>query len=190
MFSRPHLLRFTVPILAFAALMSGGVSASMAQGTNLNIELHANENVNATTMGLPIYPNARPYQEAKSDSAVDMGLSFGSFHFRLMATKYITNDSPDQVLDFYRKPLARYGDVLECEHGLAVGSVKVARSGLTCSDSQGHHAHLDATERSHRELRSGTPTLYRIVAIDTSHTDATHFAIVQLEVPKDDSSDQ
>ena len=190
MFSRLHLLRVTVPMLAIATFLCGGASASMAQGTNLNIELHANENVNATSMGLPIYPNARPYKETKSDSAVDMGLSFGSFHFRLMATKYITNDSPDQVLDFYRKPLARYGEVLECEHGMAVGAVKVAQSGLTCSDSLGHRAHIDADERSHRELRSGTPTFYRIVAIDASRTDATHFAIVQLEVPKDDSSDQ
>lgn len=190
MFSRLRLSRSSAPMLALAALISLGASAALAQSTNLNIELHANQNVNAASMGLPSYPNARPYQEAKSDSAVDMGFAWGSFHFRLMATKYVTNDSPDQVLDFYRKPLGRYGEVLECDHGMAVGAVKVARSGLTCSDSHGHHAHIDATERSHRELRSGTPTLYRIVAIDESNTDATHFAIVQLEVPKDDSSDQ
>jgi len=190
MFSPPQLVRISAPLLAIAALLSLGASASLAQSSGLNIELHANENVNAASMGLPSYPNARPYTEAKSDSAVDMGFGWGSFHFRLMATKYITSDSPDQVLDFYRKPLARYGEVLECEYGQAVGAVKVARSGLTCSDSHGHHAHVDATEHSHRELRSGTPTFYRIVAIDKSYTDETHFAIVQLEVPKDDSSDQ
>ena len=100
MSSHLHLLRSTVPMLACAALLSGGASASMAQNTNLNIELHANENVTAATMGLPIYPNAKPYREVKSDSAVDMGLSFGTFHFRLMATKYSTNDSTKQIEAF------------------------------------------------------------------------------------------
>lgn len=189
MFSPIRSIHPIVPaMVATIALFAPARAASQSSG--LNIELHANENVSAHDMGLPAYPGARPFQDAKSDSSVDMGFAFGSFHFRLMASKYVTNDAADRVLDFYRKPLSRYGDVLECEHGLAVGAVKVARSGLTCEDSHDEHAHLNATERSTRELRSGTPTFFRIVAIDSARTDATHFILLLLDVPEDRKADR
>jgi len=37
-------------------------------------------------------------------------------------------------LAFYRKPLSRYGEVLECDQSKPVGSHIVTRDGLTCSD--------------------------------------------------------
>jgi hypothetical protein len=37
-------------------------------------------------------------------------------------------------LAFYRKPISRYGEVLECDHGKPVGSHSVTRNGLTGSD--------------------------------------------------------
>jgi len=170
-----------------AALMVCDGTAAMAQSSG-SIELHANEAVTAASVGLPAYPNARPYKEPKSDSAVDVGFTFGSFHFRLLAAKYITSASPNQVLDFYRKPLSRYGDVLECERGEPVGSLTITRSGLTCSNSNGRHAETHGDSDAH-ELRSGTSRVFRIVAVDDSRTDATHFTLLLLEVPEDRGSD-
>jgi hypothetical protein len=170
-----------------AALMVCDSTAATAQSSG-SIELHANEAVNAASVGLPEYPNARPYRESKSDSAVDVGFTFGSFHFRLLAAKYISSASPSQVLDFYRKPLSRYGDVLECERGESVGSLAVTRSGLTCSNSSGRHAETHGDTNAH-ELRSGTPRLFRIVAVDETRTDATHFTLLLLEIPEDKGSD-
>jgi hypothetical protein len=76
-----------------AALMVCDGTAAMAQSSG-SIELHANESVTAASLGLPEYPNARAYREPKSDSAVDVGFTFGSFHFRLLAAKYISSASP------------------------------------------------------------------------------------------------
>lgn len=184
----PHIfpIRCLGPLVLFAAFTMCGATASMAQSRS--IELHANKNVTAATIGLPDFPNARPYGNSSNDSTADLGFTFGNFHFRLVASKYITSASPSQVLDFYRKPLARYGDVLDCDHGEPVGSIKATRGGLTCSDSQGHHpdAHGDADDS--RQLRSGTPRLFRIVAIDNSQTDSTHFSLLLFEVPKDSGS--
>lgn len=185
MFSRIPPVVSPGAALIFAAFALCGSSAASAQRSDLNLELHANENVNAANMGLPVYPHARPTSDAKNDSAVDLGMSFGSFHFRLMVSKYVTDDSPEQVLSFYRKPLSRYGDVLECEHGEPVGAIRTTRSGLTCADSHDQKSHLHANESSRRELRSGTPALYRIVAIDSSSTSATHFVLLLLDVPKE-----
>ncbi|HEY8795656.1 MAG TPA: hypothetical protein VIM15_11990 [Gemmatimonadaceae bacterium] len=168
----------------FAALALCGGTAVFAQSSG-NIELHANRNVTAASIGLPEYPGARSFHGAHEDSTADLGLTFGDFHFRLLVTKYVTRASAAQVLEFYRKPLARYGEVLECDHGLAVGSLKVASSGLTCSDTQGHHAHSSGESRDSHELRSGTPRRFRMVGIDDGQADETHFSLVLLELPKD-----
>ena len=166
-----------------AIVLCGG--ASVLAQTSGNIELHANKNVTAASIGLPEFPGARSFHGAHEDSTADLGLTFGDFHFRLLVSKYVTRASPQQVLEFYRKPLARYGEVLECDHGLAVGSLKVASSGLTCSDTLGHHSHSIGESNDSHELRSGTPRHFRMVGIDDGQNDETHFSLVLLELPKD-----
>ena len=161
-----------------------GGTAVLAQSSG-NIELHANKNVTAASIGLPEFPGARSFHGAHDDSTADLGLTFGDFHFRLLVSRYVTRASPQQVLEFYRKPLARYGEVLECDHGLAVGSLKVASSGLTCSDTQGHHSHSSGESSDSHELRSGTPRHFRMVGIDDGDSDETHFSLLLLELPKD-----
>ena len=105
-----------------------------------------------------------------------------------MTSRYETNASADQVIDFYRKALARYGDVLECEHGQPVGEPKATKGGLTCADSRGSHSHVHADYDSSRQLRSGTRERFRVVALEPSDAGDTHFTLVYLEVPKDDDS--
>lgn len=169
--------------LLFAGIMLGGGAAVQAQSSGTIVELHANKNVTATTIGLPDYPGAHSGGDAADDSSADLGFTFGDIHFRILISKYITRASPAQVLVFYRKPLARYGEVLECEHSEAVGAVKVARGGLTCSDDPDHPASSDE-KRSPTELRSGVPERYRIVAIDETWADSTRFSLVFVEKPR------
>lgn len=188
MSTRMPNVRPAVALAALFALALCAVPVARAQGSGLSLELHANENVSASSIGLPHFPTSHPYQSASKDSAADLGFTFGSVHFRVMASRYTTNASPEQVLDFYRKPLERYGEVLECEHGQPVGSRKSTRDGLTCSDSHGHHSHVNADTDAPRELRSGTPERYRVVAIESSESSSTNFTLVYLEVPKDDDS--
>jgi hypothetical protein len=167
-----------------ASVVLCGGSAVLAQSSG-DIELHANKNVTAASIGLPEFPGARSFHGAHEDSTADLGVTFGDFHFRLLVSKYVTRASPQQVLEFYRKPLARYGEVLECDHGLAVGSPKVASSGLTCSDTQEHHSHSSGESSDSHELRSGAPRYFRIVGIDNGQTEETHFSLLLLELPKD-----
>jgi hypothetical protein len=94
----------------------------------------------------------------------------------------VTSDSPAQVLAFYRKPLSRYGQVLECDHGKPVGALTVTSSGLTC----GHESISDNTNSStDHEIRAGSLHQYRIVGIDESHRGSTRFGLVYLDLPKD-----
>lgn len=178
--------RFRVWCLA-AAFAAGGATG-FAQNTDLKLDVHANNHATAAKIGLPVYPGAEIYQD-KDNSSADLGLVLNSFHFDLMAVNYITPDSPEKVLDFYRKPLSHYGEVLECLHGKAVGERTRTSSGLTCSDEQGGHVDVNGSADSSkdRELRAGAPKKFRIVAInDEASGGKTRFGLVYLELPKDE----
>jgi hypothetical protein len=185
-----HMLsgRTSVALSAVVALVLVGAPAARAQNNGMSLELHANENVSASALGLPHFPTSHPYKGESKDSAADVGFTLGSVHFRVMTSQYETNASADQVIDFYREPLARYGEVLECEHGQPVGERKSTKEGLTCSDKHGPHSHAKADYDSPRQLRSGTPERYRVVAVWTSESGSTNFTLIYLEVPKDDDS--
>jgi hypothetical protein len=159
-------------------------ATSLAQNSGVDLALHANSNASAVKIGLPAYPGAAFYKDADNDSAADLGLTINEFHFSLLAANYETSDSPEKVLSFYRKPLSRYGEVLECNQGSAVGSLKVTRSGLRCGQGQGNGNTNSSTDH---ELRAGSPNQFRIVGIDESHPGATRFGLVYLELPKESS---
>ncbi len=170
--------------VAAAVLVVGG-GLVRAQDSDFNLDLHANSHATAKAIGLPEYPGAKPYKEKDDDSgSADLGMMLNSFHFRLQVASYLTADSADKVLDFYRKPLAHYGEVLECDHGQPVGRLNETKSGLAC----GKNGHMDVNgsdSSTDRELRAGTPQRFRIVAIDTSVAGQTKFGLVSLELPKD-----
>jgi hypothetical protein len=168
--------------------------ASRAQDSG-GFELHANGNVTAADIGLPAYPGAKIYKNPKSDGALDMGFTFGATRFRLVVASYETGASSEKIFDFYRKPLARFGEVLECDHGKPVGALKAAKGGLTCADSEGGNAkeggHIQVDggvdSSSDHELRAGTPHHFRIVGIGEKQGDSIRFGLVEVELPKDDA---
>jgi hypothetical protein len=181
-------------LVLFLAILCAVSAVCVAQDSNskkdsdFNLALHANSHATASDIGLPEYPGAAPYKNSDdkdSDSAVDLGFSFGSIHFVVKAASFITHDSSAQVLDFYRKPLSHYGQVLECDHGHPVGSLTVTRTGLTCSDDAGVNSGSKDDSSDSHELRAGRPTRYRLVGIDDSHTGSTRFGMAYVELPKD-----
>jgi hypothetical protein len=182
---RPLRLAPSVALLAATVVFSAS-GTSLAQNSGVDLALHANSNASAVKIGLPAYPGAAFYKDADNDSAADLGLTINEFHFSLLAANYLTSDSPEKVLSFYRKPLSRYGEVLECNQGNPVGTLKVTRSGLTCGQGQGNgDGKVNANSSSGHEIRAGSPNQFRIVGIDDSHSGATRFGLVYLELPKE-----
>ncbi len=179
-----HVRVFAVFLAAglFAATSFFASAVSFGQDSGVNLALHANSHASAADVGLPTYPGATLFKDTDNDSAANLGLTFGDFHFSLLAVSYVTSNSPAEVLAFYRKPLSRYGQVLECDHGEAVGALTVTRSGLTCGDDSKDHNTNSSTDH---EIRAGSPHQFRIVGIDESHPGATRFGLVYVELPKD-----
>lgn len=179
----------TAAVLAMAGVACLAQNSQSKKDGDFNLALHANSHVTANEIGLPDYPGAAPYKnpdEKDSDSAVDLGFSFGSVHFVVKAASFTTHDSPAQVLDFYRKPLSHYGEVLECDHGRPIGSLKQTRTGLTCNDDSVNTNSKDSDDSSGgHELRAGRPQRYRLVAIDEAHAGSTRFGMAYIELPRD-----
>jgi hypothetical protein len=181
----PRLAAPALFVLA-AAFLSGNV---FLRAQNSGMELHANDHATPAEIGLPSYPGATLYKDPNNDAAFDLGYSVGDSHFRLMAANYITSDSPDQVLSFYRKPLSHYGEVLECNDGKPVGNLTATRSGLTCDDDRKGKVQVNGySDSKGRELRAGTPQQFRIVGIDKTETKSTRFGLVYVQLPKDNDS--
>jgi len=170
--------------------LAGSVSC-VAQDKGFSLDLHANSHATAKDIGLPDYPGAKPYKDGDDDSAANLGMSFKDFHFKLMAASYVTGDSAAQILAYYRKPLAHYGEVLECFKGKPVGALTVTKSGLTCDAKKDGNIEVNGSGDSStdHELRAGTPLRFRIVGISDAKDGKTRFGLVYLELPKDSDSD-
>jgi hypothetical protein len=174
-------------LAAFSAICMAQ-NSDAKKDSDFNLALHANTKVTAADIGLPEYPGAAPYKnpdDKDSDSSVDLGFSFGSVHFLVKAASYTTHDSPAQILDFYRKQLSHYGQVLECDHGHPVGSLKQTPTGLTCDDEPGVTSGSKDDSSGGHELRAGRPNRFRLVGIDEAHAGATRFGMAYIELPKD-----
>jgi hypothetical protein len=184
---RSLMRRFVFALIPAATLV---FAASLAlpcagQDSDFNLDVHANSHTTAAEIGLPVYPGATPYKESDSDSsAADLGIAFNAFHFGVQAMSFETPDSPDQVLRFYKKRLAIYGEVLQCSKGQAVGTLKTTKSGLTCGSEKNGGVSANGSD-DEDELRAGTPQQFRIVAINGRDAGKTKFGLVALVLPKD-----
>jgi hypothetical protein len=180
---RPRNLAVTSAIVLMAAISFA--TPGFAQNSDFNLDMHANSHATAKDIGLPVYPGATPFTEKGSDSSsADMGLVLNSFHISLQVASFVTTDSPEQVLAFYRKPLAKYGEVLECRNGKPVGSLTMTKSGLTCGDRKGGRMTVNGSDMDH-ELRAGTPEHFRIVGINSSEAGKTKFGLVSMVLPRE-----
>ncbi len=180
---RPVLALFPAILLLSAIAFP---AAARAQDSDFNLDVHANGNVTAKDIGLPEYPGAAPYKDKDANSSSgDLGFLLNSFHFSLKAASFVTTDSQQQVLDYYRTPLSQHGEVIECNHGKPVGAVHVTKSGLTCGDSKSGHMTVNGDDGNH-ELRAGKPTQFWIVGVEKTDTGKTKFGLVALILPKEE----
>lgn len=178
----PHFWVLFALIPACASILAGSAFLP-AQGKNQGFELHADKSVTQAEIGLPIYPGAKPLKDGDEHS-VDLGFTIGDSHFRLLTKEFVSHDAPSRILDFYRKPLSRYGEVLECDHGQAIGPVKKTAQGLTCESRKDSENHSGISSDDH-ELRAGSPDRFHMVAITDQKQDGTRFGLAYIELPKE-----
>ena len=132
------------------------------------MQVKADEKKPADT-GLAQYPGSRLKEKSKNDTnSANVDLSFGPFGMKVAAATYLTEDSEDKVLDFYRKEMSKYGKVLECKGG----SIDDHNDELVCSSSK-HGEEI--------ELGTGNKMRRRIVGVKKNGTQ-TEFSLVYLQL--------
>lgn len=151
-------------------------------------------NANDTAaIGITAYPGAVPVKEGdnKDTNSADVDMSFGGFHLGVKAASFQTPDQPQKVLAFYRKDLAHFGDVIECQNGKPVGIPKRTAQGLTCDSKEKNHIHMDSSSRgltigdssdNNLELRAGSDLHQHIVGIQ-ARDGGTKIGLVVLDLP-------
>ncbi|MBT9331607.1 hypothetical protein D0Y96_011190 [Acidipila sp. 4G-K13] len=183
----------TVALLALMTGMAGcHISVDKSKdGDNKNVRidtplggLHVrSDDTSAADLGLPVYPGAQISPDSDGDKSADVHLGFGKWQLRVKAVTYQTADSQDKVVAFYKKAMARYGDVLQCDGDKTVGALTVTGEGLTCSEEHGK-AHVNISDSGDLNLKAGSRHHQHIFALKKSSS-GTRFALVELQLPED-----
>jgi hypothetical protein len=163
-----------------------------------SMHIKTDDNVDMAAIGLSIYPGSTVWKddagEAKDHDShsADINMSFGDFHLGVKATALRTTDSSDKILAFYRKDMARYGDVIECKGTTVIGTPTRTAQGLTCNTDENHGKHIEISEANQLELRAGSEQHMHIVEVQ-SKDGAEKIGLVALDLPthleKHDSKD-
>ncbi|HEY6489134.1 MAG: hypothetical protein WCC26_19820 [Terracidiphilus sp.] len=163
--------------------------------------VHVNTNqTSAADLGLPAYPGADIVKDDDKHQSADVHMGFGEWQLRVRAVSYESSDSPDKVSAFYKKALARYGDVLTCQGNAPVGMPTVTGEGLTCADD-GKHTHININGNGNGidfsgklQLKAGSKRHQHVVGLEEPKNGKTRFALVSIDLPagvetSDDKSD-
>jgi hypothetical protein len=139
--------------------------------------------------GLTVYPGARQApRSGHDDSQANVNIATAWFGVKVVALKYESDDSPEKILDYYKKDMAKYGKVLQCKDGKDVGGSSSSPSDdseeLTCKDhdKKNHDMNIDIGEHESdtTELKVGTKSRQRIVAVKPNGK-GSHFDLVYVQ---------
>lgn len=114
------------------------------------------EKLDPKQLGVAIYPGSKVNESENASSDASLSLDWGKDSTRLYLQNYVTSDSADKVLAFYRKQLSTYGAVLECRNGKPLAAVP---SQLKCeSDKDDNSIELKVGTEQKEHMVGVTPT--------------------------------
>jgi hypothetical protein len=112
---------------------------------------------------------------------LQMGLWGGSSGFKLVVLKLESDDSPEKVAAFYRKALARYGQVLDC-----------GKSAKGEKSDAGHNNQIECDDdhpvAGGFALKAGTKQSQHVVGVEPSGRH-TNISLVYVWLPKSKSKE-
>jgi len=152
-----------------------------------SMHIKTDNSVDTAAIGISSYPGATVWQDDAAEAkehdnhSADINLSFGDFHLGVKAASLRSTDSQDKILAFYRKDLARYGDVIECKGNTPVGQPTHTKQGLTCSTDE-NHGGVNVNDSGKLELRAGSEQHLHIVELEAKDG-AQKIGLVALDLP-------
>lgn len=115
-------------------------------------------NTDTKDIGLPAYPGAQPSKGSHDSDNANVNISSSAFGVKVAVQSFVSDDSPDKVLNFYQKPMEKYGKVLQCKGGSGSGFHHHDKDApVTCDGDSG--SDYD------KELKVGTENNQHVVAV-------------------------
>ena len=158
--------RLTVLLLACTLLL-----ASQAFAAPPEVSLAA-----STAEPLPVYPHAAPRPELAADDFRMKSVSIeGPLRGSLTASTYVSRDSAEKILGFYRSALKSYGNVVECAGGTNL-EVNIRINIRTLDDNSCNREDIGSGAT---ELRVGDSREQRIVTVRPTR-EGSEFTLVSV----------
>ena len=185
---------FAVSASLAALLLSGCHVTTHKDGKDGNVDIgtpfgsmqvKTDDKGNTSAIGIAAYPGAtlvKSNSDKSDGGSADINMNFGSFHLGVKAASYQTSDPQSKVEAFYRKDLARYGDVIACRDNSPVGQPTRTSQGLTCDSKEANHHINIHDDDSNLELRTGSEQHQHIVGIEAKDG-GTKIGLVALDLP-------
>jgi len=152
-----------------------------------SMHIKTDDNVDTAALGMTVYPNSTVWKDDSAEAkdhdnhSADINMSFGDFHLGVKAVSLRSEDSQDKIMSFYRKDLARYGEVIECKGSTTIGTPTRTAEGLTCNSGNKHEG-INISEGDEVELRAGSEQHMHLVAV-RSKDGAQKIGLVLLDLP-------
>lgn len=201
--SKKNRILDSLGLVASLALVAGIVGCRVhvdkgQNGEDKNVQVdtpfggvHVNtDQTSAADLGLPVYPGASEIKGDDKHKSADVHIGFGEWELRVRAVSYGSSDSEEKVTAFYKKALARYGDVITCNGKSPVGTPAVTSEGLSCADngsSSNANVKIDNgdfnIDTGKVQLKAGSKRHQHIVGFEDSKDGQTRFALVALDLP-------
>ena len=166
--------RVLLAIVLAGVSLCGCKIQKQGEGANKKVDietpvgsLHVNTQVDPKDTGLEVYPGATRAEDEEKKHAANLSLDSSVGGVKLVAIKYRSDDPPEKLLEFYRKQLKAYGDVLECH-----GSFSFVHGDMHCREGG---------SRDETNLVAGTEERHRIVSVK-SEGKGSNFALIYVQV--------
>ncbi|MFZ0864127.1 MAG: hypothetical protein WB781_17060 [Candidatus Sulfotelmatobacter sp.] len=180
------MFRHLTLALALGAALALPAMAQESDNQNKNFDvrssvgdLHVGSDADARKAGLPLYPGARLKTDDENSSPANLSVLTEAFGMKLVVAKYVSDDAPTKIVDFYREKLKKYGKVLECHSQKHGSDVSVHEDSKDSKDSK--ELKCDENSGPVTELKVGTEDNQHVVAIEPRDAGkGSNFALVYL----------
>jgi hypothetical protein len=123
-------------------------------------------------VGVSVYPGARPLEDGDDADRANVYLSSPFVDLRVAALKYLSDDQPDAIAEFYRKELAAYGDVTVC------------RGDLDFDDDDAPRCKARRGRRGQLQVGVGSKGNFRLASVKPRGS-GSEFAVVYVRASND-----
>lgn len=151
--------------------------------------MHVGKDVKGADTGMAVYPGAKLVEkddDGGSDRA-NVNISTPFFGLKLVVVKYVSEDAPQKLVDFYSNDLRRYGKILQCNKS---GSDADWNVGIHSDEKSSRADQLSCSgdgKGDTIELKVGSNNNAHIVAV-TPKGKGAEFALVYVHARSDNDS--